>query len=219
MKEFAYEDRMKGIPVHDEQGTRDRPFFLRMTADAAKLGGALKNAGLEIWRGRPDIEVLLTVRDSRGTFLVAAEEPSTSAQAALLGYRLASAHYDGYEQREVLKSIATKHGLPIVLPRADTGLKPGNGPLFESHCPLLPGITDGNCIRYRADLIALPSGYWHLDARAWALSSDLTYADVPGCFHFDVSGVTFDTALRESLDAAAQWARRDKAAVDCGLSR
>ncbi|MGA7328778.1 MAG: DUF2066 domain-containing protein, partial [Rhodomicrobium sp.] len=40
IQEFTYEDRMKNLPVRDEQGTRDRPFYLRMTADAAKLSSA-----------------------------------------------------------------------------------------------------------------------------------------------------------------------------------
>ncbi len=84
IREFSYEDRMKHLPVRDEQGTRDRPHILRMMGDAVWLGAALGEAGLEIWRGRPDIEVLLTVRTSRGAYLLGEEEePSLAGQSIL----------------------------------------------------------------------------------------------------------------------------------------
>jgi hypothetical protein len=34
--DFAFRDRMAGIPVHDEQGTRDRPYDLTGRADQAE---------------------------------------------------------------------------------------------------------------------------------------------------------------------------------------
>src|SRR5690606_22939725 len=46
---WEQEDRMKGIPIHDEQGTRDRPFYLRVVFDKAKVDGALQALGLQPW--------------------------------------------------------------------------------------------------------------------------------------------------------------------------
>src|SRR5258708_5494550 len=47
---FRYHDRMSGIPVHDEQGTRDRPYDLTVSFDAAKIDAALRSLGLEPWK-------------------------------------------------------------------------------------------------------------------------------------------------------------------------
>src|ERR1700694_6196040 len=43
---FRYHDRMSGIPVHDEQGTRDRPYDLIVSFDAAKIEAGLRSLGL-----------------------------------------------------------------------------------------------------------------------------------------------------------------------------
>ena len=47
--DFAFRDRMAGIPVHDEQGTRDRPYDLTVRFDPAKIDAALRSLGREPW--------------------------------------------------------------------------------------------------------------------------------------------------------------------------
>jgi hypothetical protein len=213
IEEFTYEDRMKGIPVHDEQGTRDRPFFLRMTAGAGKMDAALSAEGLTIWRDRPEFEVLLTVRDARGIFLAGSEDPAAPA-GSLFGYRVAHLHYDGYEQREVLKSIAARRGLTIRLPPSEFKPSPDSGRM----CPLSGHAGAGGCVRLRADLTALPTGRWRLDARSWTLSARAGYAEAPQCFHLTLSGVTYDIGLREAIERAAAWAKNNPLAVYCGTT-
>ncbi len=218
IQEFTYEDRMKHLLVRDEQGTRDRPFYLRMTANSAKLSSALDRAGLKIWEDRPEIEVLLTVEDARGRMLIGAEGEALPGAAEFLDYRIAQTHYDGYEQREVVKSVAAKHGLAIVLPTSkDLEFKLKSQERISLTCPFHTGSANENCIRYRGELTFLPSGRWRLDARAWSLSPDSAYMDLAGCFHIRFSEVTFDTALRDSLDAIAAWGRVNRDAVRCGL--
>lgn len=39
---FSYRDRFEGKPVHDEQGTYDRPHFLTCQFDREKIDGVLK---------------------------------------------------------------------------------------------------------------------------------------------------------------------------------
>jgi uncharacterized protein len=100
VQDFTYEDRMKGIPVHDEQGTRDRPHYLRIRFDKTKFDAALAEAGLKRWQGeRPVVAVYLGIKDARGSYVLAAEGP------------------EGYGQREVLKEASKKRGVPIVLPQ------------------------------------------------------------------------------------------------------
>lgn len=217
IRSYTYEDRMKNLPIRDEQGTRDRPHYLRMTADADKIETALKNLGFEIWRRRPEIDVLLTVRDFKRSFLVGLETPQGTETETYLDYPIASSHFDGYEQREVLKSIATRRGLTLHLPDASS---PRSDDIQQRNKLIqLFHLEQGEqkSARYRADLAVLPSGFWRLAARGWGYSRDGSYLDEPSCFSFEISEVSFDTALRKSLDAFAAWVRSDKTAPLCGL--
>jgi len=49
---FRYRDRMEGIPVHDEQGTHDRPHDLYCTFDRARIDALLASAGPQTMAGR-----------------------------------------------------------------------------------------------------------------------------------------------------------------------
>jgi hypothetical protein len=221
MREYTYEDRMKHLPVRDEQGTRDRPHFLRMTADTEKTEAAIKSLGFEIWRGRPEIDVYLTVTDPRRTFIVGAE---TAKPAVLPALRIpiASDRYDGYEQREVLKSIAVHRGLTLNLPDV-TKLKNLPAGAESSETLVTQRLFSWNdaapAARYRGYLTALPAGGWKLTVMTWAYGRGFssTYVEDTSCFAFEVTEPSFDVALRESFDAFTVWLRRDKRAPICGL--
>jgi hypothetical protein len=221
MREYTYEDRMKHLPVRDEQGTRDRPHFLRMTADTEKTEAAIKNLGFEIWRGRPVIDALLTVKDPRRTFIVGAETAKPAALPAL-PIPIASDRYDGYEQREVVKSIAIHRGLTLNLPDVTkleslpAGAEPPEMLLTKQ---LFSWNDAAPAARYRGYLTALSSGGWKLTVMSWGYSSDAHFLEGPSCFAFEVIEPSFDTALRESFDAFAAWLRRDKDAPLCGLPK
>ena len=47
VESFRYHDRMAGMPVHDEQGTRDRPYDLIVRFDVGKIDAALDSLGLK----------------------------------------------------------------------------------------------------------------------------------------------------------------------------
>jgi len=101
---FEYEDRMKGIPIHDEQGTRDRPHFLRVRFKAAAVDDWLAKNGLRKWpRPRALVYVHLTVKTARGTFLVR----RTGA--------------NGYAQRAVIQETSVRRGIPVRLPAGKSG--------------------------------------------------------------------------------------------------
>src|SRR5262245_42483358 len=48
---FSYRDRLEGKPVHDEQGTYDRPHFLTCRFDPQKIDSVLKTLGRKPWLG------------------------------------------------------------------------------------------------------------------------------------------------------------------------
>jgi hypothetical protein len=222
IREYTYEDRMKHLPVRDEQGTRDRPHFLRMTADAEKTEAAIKSLGFEIWRNRPEIDVYLTVADPRRTFIVGAETAKRASLPAL-PVPIASDRYDGYEQREVVKSIALHRGLTLNLPDV-TRLENLPAGVESSETLITKRLFSWNdaapAARFRGYLTALPAGGWKLIVTTWGYSSfDSNYFEDPGCFTYEVTEPSFDTAFRESFDAFAAWLRRDKNAMDCGLPK
>jgi uncharacterized protein len=89
---FSYADLMAGIPLHDDQGTYDRPYRLTVYFIPARIDAALAQLGDRPWRGtRPVIVPVLRVHDrksppymlsaeigageeERGSFAVAADE-------------------------------------------------------------------------------------------------------------------------------------------------
>jgi hypothetical protein len=98
---FRYHDRMSGIPVHDEQGTRDRPYDLTVSFDAAKVDAALRSLGLQPWTGpRPRLAMFVGVQNGP------------------VPYVLTSDGERGLEQKLSLEAAAYKRGMSILLPTA-----------------------------------------------------------------------------------------------------
>src|SRR5688572_28204940 len=96
---FRYRDRMAGIPVHDEQGTRDRPFDLTVDFIPEKIDAALRSLGREPWTApRPRIVLFLGVQNGPTAYTLAGD-----------GER-------GRDLREALAAEAGRLGMPALLP-------------------------------------------------------------------------------------------------------
>lgn len=174
---FRYRDLMEGIPVHDEQGTRDRPYELTIDFAPRKIDGVLRQLGRESWTGaRPRLAVLLAVEFDEVTYLLAAD-----------GGR-------GRDQRESLATAAWKYGLPIVLPTAQalaaSGLTVGN---LES--------ADGDKVETVLKETGGDAGLvgrltWSREALGWIAEWRL------GPDRWQVRGVNFDEAFRNAMSGA-----------------
>lgn len=183
--DFTYEDRMKNLPIHDEQGTRDRPHYLRMRFDPAKFDAALAQAGLTKWTGeRPTLAVWLGISEPRGNYVLAREGA-------------------GYGQREVLKDASKKRGIPILLPAENQTAvtyeaiaKPDLDALRQASKEL-----GGNGILYgRLDF----DGDVHWNT-SWTVAGDGVEAS------WTMNGVTFDAALKGAIEqAAAAYAKHSR---------
>jgi hypothetical protein len=100
---FSYRDRLEGKPVHDEQGTHDRPHFLTCQFDSQKIDGVLKTLGRKPWLGyRPRLVMLLAVHGR-------ANDGILSSDGA----------FDP-DMREALANAAKRYGLTINLPSVAT---------------------------------------------------------------------------------------------------
>ncbi|WP_331371744.1 DUF2066 domain-containing protein [Sinorhizobium chiapasense] len=85
---FAYRDRLEGIPIHDEQGTHDRPHDLTCHYEPATIDRLLDTLGSRPWpQPRPRIAVLLAVQDQKRGFMLT----SDGAESPYMAESLAAA--------------------------------------------------------------------------------------------------------------------------------
>lgn len=99
--DYDYRDRMEGFPIHDEQGTRDRPYDLTVRFARAAIDATLRELGREPW---------LAPRPKLGVFIAVHLGPTR--------YVLADAGERGFDQRSALLDAASRRGIPVVLPGA-----------------------------------------------------------------------------------------------------
>ncbi|WP_296742973.1 DUF2066 domain-containing protein [Mesorhizobium sp.] len=72
---FRYHDRLEGIPIHDEQGTHDRPHDLTCLYKPAVVDKLLAQLGSKPWLGeRPVLAIFLTTEQGPRRFALTAEE-------------------------------------------------------------------------------------------------------------------------------------------------
>lgn len=177
---FRYRDRLEGIPIHDEQGSRDRPFDLTVTFDQAKIDQALGNLGSKPWIGkRPIIAMFILVRLDQ------------------LAYILEKDGTHGVDQRDLLAAAAWQMGVPIVLPsEADLSLTVATFPRADD------ATLNALAKKLGADLALAGSLVWDKGSLGWAADWRLiTPAGVPA---WRIRDVNFDDAFRSALRGAAQ---------------
>jgi uncharacterized protein len=179
---FGYHDRMAGLPVHDEQGTRDRPYDLTVRFDRAKVDAALDSLGTKPWpEPRPRLAIFLGV------------------QQGFMPYVLASDGERGLDQRLSLEAAARKRGMRVVLPSskllADSGIR------FDRLSAIAPerwralGKDAGGEAALVGTLFWIEQEFgWRAD---WRLLSD---ADQ----RWQIRGVSFDEAFRNAMSGSAR---------------
>jgi hypothetical protein len=100
---FSYRDRLEGKPVHDEQGTYDRPHFLICHFDAQKIDSVLKTLGRKPWLGhRPRLVMLVTVHGRTNSGILSGDGAFDPGM------------------REALANAAQRYGLTVHLPSVVT---------------------------------------------------------------------------------------------------
>ncbi|MBN9021402.1 MAG: DUF2066 domain-containing protein [Rhizobiales bacterium] len=108
---FSYRDLMAGIPVHDEQGSRDRPYELTVRFVPDRIDAALAALGEAPWTGpRPELLAVVDVETGGTRFTLAADGAK------------------GRDMREALAAAAAQYGLAVSLPDA-AALASGAAPM------------------------------------------------------------------------------------------
>ena len=183
IKSFSYRDRMEGIPIHDEQGTRDRPYDLTVDFQPEKIDVLLQALGQKPWTARrPTIVVLLAVKYEARSYLLTGDAD------------------EGFDQRESFMSAAWLTGMPLVLPTtavfSEAGMTAEKLPtadLWE-----LAGIARAS----GGGTVLVGSIAWNKGMLGWKGDWQLHSND--GSHHWQIRNVNFDAAFRSAMRGAAQ---------------
>ena len=180
---FHYRDLMAGIPVHDEQGTRQRPFILTIDFDPAKIDAALKSLGREAWTAeRPRLILFVAVDNGTAPYLLTSDGPH------------------GRDQREALAESAWLYGMPVGLPKQTSLNQLG---LF------VQTVASASLARLQAvaqntggDFALAGTLTWTPKDLGWTAS--WRFAPAGETYRWSVKGVSFDQAFRTAILGAAQ---------------
>ena len=180
---YTYHDQMEGVPIGDEQGTRDRPYDMTISFKPDKINAALKSLGSEPWvSARPRLVVFVAVRNHA------------------LDYTLASDGEFGSDQRDALAAAAWQMGMPLRMPAAaelSTGPMLLNAPPMERMQSLAGAATVAGSDAALAGTLVWGDGFigWHADWRL--VTKDKIY-------DWAIHDVSFDEAFRNAVRGAVQ---------------
>jgi hypothetical protein len=183
VQSYSYRDRLEGIPIHDEQGTHDRPHDLTCNYDPVAIDGVLAGLGSHPWLGdRPSLAVFLGVERGGQTFLLADDDKNNAAM------------------REAFANAAQPMVMRVTFP-ATVQLRAANLPedLLQADQGTLEHLTDA------AGAEGALSGtlIWSDADRGWVATWRL--ADKGGrAYRWQVHGVSFDEAFRVAIRGSAQ---------------
>jgi uncharacterized protein len=178
-----YHDRYEGIPVHDEQGTHDRPHDLTVDFDQARINTALFSMGSRPWLlPRPRLLVVLGVRNAKGTFVLSGDGDQ------------------GFYMRDSFTASSDRIAIPIALPSL-AAIKSANlqpEAIGTADLASLDALAKEN----GADQALAGTLEWSDAARGWIAEWRLTFAGRN--YAWRMRGVSFDDAFRNALRGAAQ---------------
>jgi uncharacterized protein len=180
---FSYRDRLEGKPVHDEQGTYDRPYFLTCQFDPQKIDRVLKMLGRKPWLGhRPRVVMVLIVHGRTNGGLLSSDGA-----------------FDP-DMREALANAAQRYGLTVNLPSV------ANLQVNEINIATAEIIPADRLLRVAelsdSELPLVGDLQWSDAALGWVASWSLV---VNGRRHrWSVSGVNYDEAFRNAVRGAEQ---------------
>ncbi|MBP1883445.1 DUF2066 domain-containing protein [Sinorhizobium mexicanum] len=180
---FAYRDRLEGIPIHDEQGTHDRPHNLTCRYDPATIDRLLGSLGTRPWpQPRPRIAVFLAVHDQKSSFTLTSDGEESPYMAESLSSATVPLALEARLPDQKTR-VAEKLDLDVVSTKTTVQLEQ------------LAKEVGG-------DVALAGKISWSDEALGWIAEWQLHSA---GKTHrWQVRGVSFDDAFRNAIRGAAQ---------------
>ncbi|WP_429806330.1 DUF2066 domain-containing protein [Ensifer sp. B1-9] len=180
---FSYRDRLEGVPIHDEQGTHDRPHDLICRYDPATLDPLLAKLGRKPWlEPRPVITVLLAVKDQKRRFVLASDGDESPYMA------------------DSLRAAAAPLALSVILP--DRAAVAGGALDFAAISQANPEKFARLAVLGKGDVTLAGTLAWSDQARGWI--ANWRMASNGKSHAWQISGVSFDDAFRNALRGAAR---------------
>jgi hypothetical protein len=178
-----YHDRMSGIPTHDEQGTRDRPFDLACDFSRDKVDAALTSLGRRPWlEPRPRIALFVSVRNGPAAFVLAADD----RESAIM--------------REAFTEAADALAIPVFFPKKQDlrriGLDAGTLPRTNM------AVFDAFAGEIGGSRALAGSIIWSDRYLGWI--AEWRFFDGTGTAIWQVRAASFDKAFQNAIRGAAQ---------------
>lgn len=180
---FSYRDKLFGKPIHDEQGSYDRPHFLTCRFNPEKIDGILKSLGRKPWPApRPQLAVVLSVHGRK-----------------VSGVLSSDGAFDP-DMRESLATAARRYGVVVHLPSIaalkDNQIDAGAAAAIPAdRLPKLAAASN-SALPLAGDL------QWSDAAHGWVATWSL---DANGKhFKWKVAGVNYDEAFRVGVRGAGR---------------
>ncbi|MDK1387150.1 DUF2066 domain-containing protein [Sinorhizobium sp. 8-89] len=180
---FAYRDRLEGIPIHDEQGTHDRPHDLTCRYEPATIDHLLDTLGSGPWlQPRPRIAVFLAVHDQKRSFMLTSDGDESPYMA------------------ESLAAATVPLALEARLPARKTlaAEKLGLDVLSAEEAAQLERLAK----KIGGDVELVGTISWSDKALGWI--ADWQLASAGKTHRWQVRGVSFDDAFRNAIRGTAQ---------------
>ncbi|WP_322419220.1 DUF2066 domain-containing protein [Mesorhizobium huakuii] len=183
---YTYHDRMFGFPIHDEQGTRDRPFDLTFQFDRRRMDDAMAALGEKPWLGpRPKLGIVLEVTDMARRYMLAAD----------------GAH--GSDLRASFADASARFSIPVIFAKeadlAAAAIAPGR--IDELSAEKLMTLKS----RLGADAILVGRLDWETNEPGWHATWRLPLSAKDASWA--IAGVNFDAAFRAAVGGAAKRLR------------
>lgn len=168
---FDYVDQMAGIPIHDEQGTYDRPYYLTVVFDRAKIDQALADLGEKPWLGvRPVIVPVFAVDRVTKTYLLSSENPAAADQAG------------------AFTDVAADYDIHVHIP-TEAELKTWG--------VSLDGFPSPTAVSTPEQAIVAGTMVFKEDLPGWVGKWRFKWRDAE--YDWEISGVNFDSAFRDAI--------------------
>jgi hypothetical protein len=183
---FSYRDRLAGKPVHDEQGTHDRPHFLTVDFDPAKVNALAVKLGRKPWPlPRPRVLLLVAVENIKNSFVLTRDGTIDRSD----------------DMRFAVAAAAAKTGLPPVILPAEADLS-ARGWTVKTLDAVKPTEAETLARADGADAAVAGHIVFNETALGWIVKWRMAYAGKT--YRWATRGVNFDAAFRHALAGAAQ---------------
>ncbi|TPN80828.1 DUF2066 domain-containing protein [Mesorhizobium sp. CU2] len=181
VQSFRYHDRLEGIPIHDEQGTHDRPHDLTCLYKPAVVDKLLAQLGSKPWLGeRPLLAIVMTAEQGQRHFVLTADEDQ------------------GKTMRESFANATAPLLMRIAFPKA----KQLGG--LDEKALAAADMTKLDQLARKAGAARALAGsiVWSDKELGWI--ADWRLANRGKTYRWQVRGVSFDEAFRVAMRGAAQ---------------